>query len=253
MNIVKIKNVTIGEGVPKIIVPLIGRSENQILQELKTVKQSNPDIIEWRVDHYENVGDLEAVTMLLAKLRQALPKTPLLFTFRSFKEGGVKEISDQYYFELLHTVIHTKNIDLVDVELFFDEFEVKKTVKLAKDHGVFTIICNHDFDKTPPKEEIIYRLRKMQEYDADIPKIAVMPQSIDDLIVLLDATNTMKTKYADRPIITMSMSGTGLISRLAGAVFGSACTFGAGIEVSAPGQIPVEDLRNVLEVIQKNI
>ena len=76
----------------------------------------------------------------------------------------------------------------------------------------------------------------MQEYGADIPKIAVMPQSVDDLIVLLDATNTMKTKYADRPFITMSMSGTGLVSRLAGAVFGSACTFGAGIEASAPGK-----------------
>ncbi len=72
-----------------------------------------------------------------------------------------------------------------------------------------------------------------------------MPQSVGRLIVLLDATNTMKTQYADRPFITMSMSGTGLVSRLAGAVFGSACTFGAGIEASAPGQIPVDQLRSV--------
>ena len=73
------------------------------------------------------------------------------------------------------------------------------------------------------------------------------------LLVLLDATNTMKTKYADRPFITMSMSGTGLISRLSGAVFGSACTFGAGKEASAPGQIPVNQLRSVLEIIDQNI
>lgn len=252
MNTVKIKNVTIGEGTPKIIVPLVGKSEDQILQELESVKQTNPDIIEWRIDYYEHVENLEAVSALLKKIRQALPDTPLLFTFRSFKEGGVKEVADSYYFELLHTMIETKNIDLVDVELFFNESDVKQTVKLAKELGVFTIICNHDFDKTPPKEEIIYRLRKMQEYGADIPKIAVMPQSVDDLIVLLEATNTMKTKYADRPFITMSMSGTGLISRLAGAVFGSACTFGSGVEASAPGQIPVAELRNVLEIIQKN-
>jgi 3-dehydroquinate dehydratase I len=62
----------------------------------------------------------------------------------------------------------------------------------------------------------------------------------------------MNTKYADRPFITMSMSGTGVISRLAGAVFGSACTFGAGVAASAPGQIPVNELRNVLEIIHKN-
>ncbi len=68
-------------------------------------------------------------------------------------------------------------------------------------------MCNHDFDKTPAKEEIIYRLRKMQEFGAYIPKIAVMPQTVGDLLILLDATYTMKTEYADRPFITMSMSG----------------------------------------------
>ncbi len=253
MNTVTIKNVTIGEGTPKIIVPLVGTKEEQILQEVETVKLSEPDIIEWRADFYEQVENLEAVLEMITKLRNALPDTLLLFTFRSYKEGGNKEITDRYYFELLHTVIQTKNIDLVDVELFFEESNVLAAVKLAKENGVHVIMCNHDFHKTPPKEEIIYRLRKMQEYGADIPKIAVMPQSVDDLIVLLDATNTMKTKYADRPFITMSMSGTGLVSRLAGAVFGSACTFGTGIEASAPGQIPVDQLRNVLEIIDKNI
>ena len=251
MSTLTIKNVTIGEGTPKIIVPLVGTTEEQILQEAETVKSLKPDIVEWRVDFYEHVENLEVVSQLASKLRNALSDTLLLFTFRSFKEGGNKEITDPYYFELLHAAIRSKQFDLVDVELFFEESEVKATVKLAKENGVYVIMCNHDFHKTPAKEEIIYRLRKMQEYGADIPKIAVMPQSVDDLIVLLDATNTMKTKYADRPFITMSMAGTGLISRLAGAVFGSSCTFGAGKEASAPGQIPVDQLRSVLEIIDK--
>ena len=253
MNTLTIKNVTIGEGTPKIIVPLVGTTEEQILQEAETVKSLKPDIVEWRVDYYEYVEQIEAVSQLASKLRNVLSNTLLLFTFRSFKEGGNKEISELYYFELLHAAIRTQQFDLVDVELFFEESEVKATVKIAKENGVYVIMCNHDFHKTPPKDEILYRLRKMQEYGADIPKIAVMPQSVEDLIVLLDATNTMKTKYADRPFITMSMSGTGLVSRLAGAVFGSSCTFGAGIEASAPGQIPVDQLRSVLEVIDQNM
>jgi 3-dehydroquinate dehydratase-1 len=93
----------------------------------------------------------------------------------------------------------------------------------------------------------------MQEYGADIPKIAVMPTSVEDVITLIDATNTMKAKYADRPIITMSMGGTGVISRLAGEVFGSAFTFGAGKEASAPGQIPVGELRTILEILHKSM
>lgn len=47
----------------------------------------------------------------------------------------------------------------------------------------------------------------MQELDADIPKIAVMPQNKKDVLTLLSATEEMASEYADRPIITMSMAG----------------------------------------------
>ena len=94
MNTLTIKNVTIGEGTPKIIVPLVGKTEEQILQEAETVKSLKPDIIEWRVDFYEHVEQVEAVSQLASKLRNVLSNTLLLFTFRSFKEGGNKEISD---------------------------------------------------------------------------------------------------------------------------------------------------------------
>ena len=98
------------------------------------------------------------------------------------------------------------------------------------------------------KADLLYRLRKMQDMDADIPKIAVMPQGPADVVTLLDATQEMYTKYADRPIITMSMSN-GVISRLCGECFGSSMTFGAVGQVSAPGQIPVEQLNTALKIL----
>ncbi|PFO09389.1 type I 3-dehydroquinate dehydratase [Bacillus sp. AFS076308] len=253
MNTISIKNKVIGEGTPKIIIPLMGKTEEQLFQEFNEIKTLAPDIIEWRVDVYEHVEDLEAVKQMLSELRRLATDSLLLFTFRSHKEGGNKEISDRNYVELLQTVIRTKNIDLIDIELFTNDSAVKELVALAEENGIFVVMSNHDFHKTPKKEEIIHRLRKMQELGAHIPKIAVMPNSVQDVITLLDATNTMITKYANRPIITMSMAEIGLISRLAGEVFGSACTFGAGKEASAPGQIPVSELRNVLEIINKNI
>lgn len=253
MSTLTIKNVTIGEGIPKIIVPLVGTTEQQILDEAALVKDLKPDVVEWRVDIYEKVEDLAAVKEMIAKLRDVFAEELLLFTFRSHKEGGNKEISDDFYVQLNQTAIATKNIDLVDVELFNEEKNVKAILSTAKENGVYVIMSNHDFFKTPAKEEIVSRLRKMQEYGADIPKIAVMPTSVADVITLIDATNTMKSEYADRPIITMSMGGTGVISRLAGEVFGSAFTFGAGKEASAPGQIPVAELRTVLEILHKSM
>ena len=92
----------------------------------------------------------------------------------------------------------------------------------------------------------------MQDFDADLPKIAVMPTCRQDVLTLLSATLEMAETYADRPIITMSMSGTGVISRLTGEFFGSALTFGAATKASAPGQIPVSELETVLSVIHKS-
>lgn len=72
-------------------------------------------------------------------------------------------------------------------------------------------------------------------------------------MTLLSATEEMATDYADRPIITMSMAGTGLISRLCGEVFGSSCTFGAVGKVSAPGQMNAVDLDTVLNLIHNGL
>lgn len=249
MKTIQIKNTRIGEGAPKVIVPIMGTTKEALLEEINEVKLLQPDMIEWRADVFEFVDDLEAVKEMISKIGKKLTNIPFLFTFRSHKEGGNKEVTDEFYYQLLFAAIDSNEIDLVDIELYFGDKEVELLVKQAKDNHVFVILSNHDFTKTPTKDEIVFRLRKMQNLGADIPKIAVMPNNSDDVITLLDATNTMKTNYADRPIITMSMAGTGLISRLAGEVFGSAATFAVGRKASAPGQIAVSDLRSVLNIL----
>ena len=88
---------------------------------------------------------------------------------------------------------------------------------------------------------------------ADIPKIALMPFCKKDVLTLLEATLEMSEQYADRPIITMSMAGTGVVSRLTGETFSSALTFGAASKASAPGQIGVHELKQVLDIIHKSL
>lgn len=253
MRTLKIRNVVAGEGAPKIIIPLVGVSIEQLLEEAAFVKRQCPDVVEWRVDLFEKVDDLQAVHGMLVKLRDLLENTPLLFTFRSVREGGNKDISDDLYVELNYFAICSGLIDMVDVELFTTSEIRDRIVVTAKEHEVIVVMSNHDFVKTPNKNELVERLRKMQELGADIPKIAVMPTCVDDVITLLDATNTMKNHYADRPIITMSMAGTGVVSRLTGELFGSAFTFAAGKAASAPGQIPVNELRTVLDIFHRRM
>ena len=93
----------------------------------------------------------------------------------------------------------------------------------------------------------------MQDLGDDLPKIAVMPNTSEDVVTLLAATEEMHTKYAKQPIITMSMGALGLVSRLSGETFGSALTFGAVGKASAPGQMNASDLREILTLIDKSI
>lgn len=252
-KVVTIKNVKIGEGLPKICVPMVGETIDQLVEEANFLKNLDLDVVEWRVDFFEDVKDIDKVKEALKAIRTILADKPIIFTFRSAKEGGQKEVSTEFYLELNKRIVETKQVEVIDVELFNEEKDVKELVEAAHTNGAAVIISNHDFKKTPPKEEIISRLRKAAELGGDLPKIAVMPTCAADVITLLDATRIMNEEYAKGPIITMSMAGKGVISRLSGEIFGSALTFGAAKKVSAPGQISVVDLRKTIQLLHNNL
>ena len=249
MNTIKVRDIEIGAGAPKIIVPIVGVTKEDILNEAKTFDSIPVDVVEWRVDWFEHVFEFDKVEDVLKDLRNVLGNIPLLLTFRTKKEGGEKAIDTKDYKELNLRAAKTGYVDFIDVEIFTGDDVVREIIDGAHTAGVKVIASNHDFFKTPAKSDIIYRLRKMQDMGADIPKIAVMPQSRRDVLTLLCATEEMVTDYADRPIITMSMAGTGVISRLCGEVFGSSMTFGAAKKASAPGQMGVNDLNTVLDLL----
>ncbi|MFD1851708.1 type I 3-dehydroquinate dehydratase [Oceanobacillus bengalensis] len=253
METIKVRGITIGEGMPKVCIPMIGHTIEHLKEEATLLKTLDFDVVEWRVDFFEHVEEIAKVKEALQEIRGILPHAPLIFTFRSAKEGGEKSIRTSDYIELNSEIIKTKAVDIIDVELFNEEKHIRELIDRAHENNVFVIISNHDFDKTPAKGEIISRLRKAQELGGDIPKIAVMPTNTKDVLILLDATREMKELYADRPIITMSMSGKGVISRIACEVFGSALTFGAAKHASAPGQVAVADLRNTLNLLHNNL
>lgn len=245
MKTVIIENVTLGEGRPKIIVPIVAQDEASILEAAESAHNLPCDLIEWRIDFYRDVKVEGAVAALSHKVKKVVNK-PLLITFRSEKEGGEAAFSDEAYFEFYHQIIKSGSLDLLDVELFMPNEAVQELIKAAHLKNIKIIMCNHDFNATPEQAEIVKRLTMMQERGADICKIAVMPQNEKDVLTLLSATAEMKAK-SDRPIITMSMGALGMVSRVSGEIFGSAATFGSAGTASAPGQMPVSRLKDIIE------
>ena len=251
VNPVVVRNIEIGSGMPKVCVPIVEKTREDILSTAKAICSTEADLVEWRADWCEDVSAFSEVIKTADMLRSILGETPLLFTFRSAREGGEKELSLESYATLLESVAKTGFVDLIDVEVFSGDDAVKNIIQTAHAHGVKVIASNHDFEGTPAREELVARLCKMQDLGADILKIAVMPQTRSDVLTLLSVTEEMSSRHTSRPVITMSMGRTGTLSRLCGEVFGSAVTFASFGKVSAPGQIAIEDLKAGLRLLHK--
>lgn len=253
MNPVIIRNIKIGEGVPKICVPIIGRTQQEIVEQAKALKETPADIAEWRADWFEDVYDREKVCRAAEVIRHTIADMPLLFTFRTAKEGGQKEIGAKEYENINIAVAQSGIADLIDMEAFFAEAHLPSIIEKIHAQGAKVIASNHDFLETPTIQEILRRLCHMQDAGADIIKIAVMPRQKQDVLTLLEATGKMTAEYAACPMITMSMAGTGVISRLCGETFGSAVTFASvGKASSAPGQIDVFALKDILQILHQS-
>jgi 3-dehydroquinate dehydratase-1 len=252
-KVVQVRGIKIGEGIPKICVPIVEKSMKDILEEAFHIKELPIDIVEWRVDWFIESDKINKVLETAKELRQILKEKPILFTFRTKEEGGNKGIALEEYTSLYEAIIQSGYVDFVDVELFRGDKIVEHLVEYAHQNQCKIVASNHDFYNTPSKDEIISRLLKMKELGADIPKIAVMPNEVTDVLRLLESTNEVKEVHNIGPVVTMSMGKTGGISRLSGELFGSAITFASAKQKSAPGQIPVKELHVILNSIHNNM
>ena len=253
VRVIEVKGRRIGGDRPQICVPLVAKTEAELLKEASSIAALKPDLVEWRVDFLEVVESIPDVLDILLQLRNRLLEYPIIFTCRTHLEGGYRSIDENLRLELIKKAIKSGRIDMVDIELISGEKVIQDIIDTARLNHVYVILSNHDFQKTPPINTMVERLKKAQDLGADIAKIAVMPNSMEDVLNLLYATNSMKEQYAHIPIITMAMSGKGLITRIGGGIFGSAVTFGAGKAASAPGQIAKEELETAIEILYKNL
>lgn len=247
MGVCQIKNINIGEGKPKVCLPIVGSYDEEIIAIAHSLKDFRYDLVELRIDFYQSLLDDASLLDLLSQLRKIL-SCPLLLTYRSFKEGGQIQLTDEQYLHLIQIVCESQLIDIVDIELMSGNTLVYQLVEIAHQYHIKVIMSNHDFKKTPSYSDMMDRLERMEILGADICKLAVMPQTYKDVISLLNVTLEMSNKLT-RPIVTMSMGKMGVISRISGELTGSAITFASAGQASAPGQIDIEDMNMILEAI----
>ena len=259
MKTLKVRNITFGEGIPKICVPLTGGNEEELSAEIESALQEEPDVLEFRADFFKNafteIGENgercaaeEHISELLQRIRKQIGKTVLLFTWRTEREGGSSPEEDICYREILTAALKSGSVDLIDIELRHpDSNRIREEARQKK---IPVILSEHDFHGTPGEEEILRSLKEMEINGADIAKIAVMPSSVQDVRRLTHAAKEAFS-FFHIPMIAIAMGEYGKETRIKAEEIGSCLTFGSVGEESAPGQIPARELHKLLLAFHK--
>lgn len=248
---VRLKNTLVGDGLPKICVPMVGVTREELLAEAGALAAAGADMAEWRADFFEGIGEPSAVAGTLQAITDILGQIPLIFTIRTRNEGGNLQISTEDYVNINQKVSELGLADLIDVEVLMDERRMRRLITRIHENGVKVIASNHNFTETPPRKELLKIMERLDKSGGDILKIAVMPSTLYDVWKLLEVTNEMTVEHTRKPVVTMSMGEMGGLSRFSGELFGSAITFGVVGKPSAPGQIPIEKLQDMMSIFHR--
>ena len=271
-------------GLPAVAVSLTGPSLAQARTQARSAIDAGADVLELRVDLLEEAGALAAPAPLdaataaaqvlecLRGLREAIDTTdgadagsPVLLTCRTAAEGGRAQLDDTAYGSLLRSVLDgltdwapERRPAAIDVEVQRDC--LPQVCAQAHALGVDVVASFHDFEATPADEALEEVLARMAREGADLAKIAVWPTSADDVARLLGVCARATAGAGERsgldvPVAAMSMGALGAVSRVAPA-FGTALTFAVvpdeqgQARASAPGQLPIQDVRRCLELLR---
>jgi 3-dehydroquinate dehydratase I len=244
----RIGSVVLGTGRPKLCVPLVGATFEALHAAAGDLSGWPADLVELRIDFFERLDDLDAVREAIDIVARRT-HLPILFTVRTRAEGGSRDIPIDAYESLIDAAVATGAIAAVDVEQSAAAPVRDRIIAAVQASGLPVVLSSHDFVGTPSRDALLDRLAQQQALGADVLKVAVTPTSAQDVLTLLDASETFVRTLATRPVVAMSMGGLGLVSRLAGEVFGSAMTFGSAGAKSAPGQISADALADVLDLV----
>ncbi|MEA5058757.1 MAG: type I 3-dehydroquinate dehydratase [Candidatus Pelethousia sp.] len=261
MATLHVRNLALGMGAPKLCTPILGRTAREVISQAKALRTLPVDMAEWRFDAAKETlwraggpgekPDLRRLFCLLGELRIHLRDMPLLFTYRTEAELAGREDCQEDYMPVLRAAMESGQADIIDIELGRGEETAAALAAENKAAGGRSLLSLHDYQKTPSEENMLRTLLRMEDAGADIAKLAVTPQCPADVLAIFSATETARTRLSI-PVATMGMGRLGMLTRLGGGVFGSAFTFGAASQESAPGQPPAEALRAVLELLHAN-
>ena len=235
---------------PLICTPLSGRTRTDVMRELSALVPEKPDLIEWRADSFEGIGDIAAVIDLASDIKAVAGNIPIIFACRTLCEGGGSSVlNDSDILKLYVAACASRCVDVIDYELSNSIPNLHLLRQASRDNGVTMVMSYHNPEFTPDDAELSAKFMDAERLGADVAKVVVMPNQSEDVLALL-ATTLKVSKTSGIPLVSISMGCAGSLSRIFGWLFGSVMTFAEGKRSSVPGQLTIKELRSVLASVR---
>lgn len=245
----RLGRVTLGEGMPAICVPVMGRSIPEMAEAAARARAAQADVIELRIDSLTDRPRLREALDACAAVRENAEGIPLLFTLRTRRDGGAGTADAEAYEALLGAVMESRACDAADCELSVGEAAFARIAEKAKQTGVLLVGSSHEFGEIGDVRLAAHWLKRQEALGAGVCKAAVMTRTNAEAFALAQVYASVYEQLTI-PMIAIAMGPAGVITRIGGACMGSCLTFGTAGEASAPGQIDAKKLRTALEIVQ---
>ncbi|MFX1477976.1 MAG: type I 3-dehydroquinate dehydratase [Promethearchaeota archaeon] len=242
-------------------IPIKSVSISANINLINNVKDLNPNLIELRLDYIE---DFQYITkdFIASLLVHIQPKIPVICTFRDSSEGGQAKVNVNDRVKLLKTIIEA-HPTYIDLEMHIDNHILGELIQLASQINTKIIYSYHNFEKTPSFNEMsnlldtfLYRLKNQfrintKTLEESIFKLIFMAKTFEDNLIPLKLCKIKSSK--ELRLISFCMGDLGLFSRIFCNFSGSFLTFSSIQDKTAPGQININGLREILQLLNFRI
>lgn len=201
--------------------------------------REHADAVEFRMDLAEDPRE---------QLAAYDGELPVIATNRVVAEGGEAPEGEGRIDDLCWAADQSA-VAAVDVELASVEGGSGGRVLDAVGGSVATVVSVHDFDGTPPAQDLRATLRRACDRGT-VGKLAVTATDLDDVLALLTVTRDLTVE--GYRVATMAMGETGRHSRAVAPLYGSRIGYAPvdPAEATAPGQYDLETLATLVDRLE---
>ena len=245
-----------------VAIPIKSGNVKENEEIIKRVLESNPDLIEFRFDYIDEISELtpDFVKSLLDLVR---PNILSIFTFRDPSEGGQCELNKEQRTKIIKLLIKAQP-EYFDIEMNTEIENLRDIINFANENEVKLIFSYHDFDKTPSLEVATSIFEKFKDkllnnhlvdfltFKKITYKLIFTAKNFEDNLIPIKLCRDISEKEKEQGIISFCMGELGIFSRITCVKFGSLLTYGSLEDKTAPGQINIEKIREIHQLLFNN-